>query len=146
MISSNGPLVPQSRKQYLQFGIILLCIICVLPTRLFWKSHKWRFPSLYQQPPQDHTTHSRHAINTTAECRYFPEALAQLVHDLQNRPEQFALRDWSLAILGALEPQLTPEQEEWGNRSVSDFKDFLRHIIEDRRAPFAAGRFHVRRE
>jgi cytochrome P450 len=50
------------------------------------------------------------------------------------RSERGPLRDWSLAILGALEPQLTPEQEEWGNRSVSDFKDFLRHIIEDRRA------------
>ncbi|MCX8955627.1 cytochrome P450, partial [Ruegeria sp. NA] len=34
------------------------------------------------------------------------------------RSERGPLRDWSLAILGALEPQLTPEQEEWGNRSV----------------------------
>ncbi|GGE57013.1 cytochrome P450 [Actibacterium pelagium] len=50
------------------------------------------------------------------------------------RDERGPLRDWSLAILGALEPQLTPEQEEWGNRSVADFKAFLRHIIEDRRA------------
>ncbi len=50
------------------------------------------------------------------------------------RSERGPLRDWSLAILGALEPKLTPEQEEWGNRSVSDFKDFLRHIVEDRRA------------
>ena len=50
------------------------------------------------------------------------------------RSERGPLRDWSLAILGALEPQLTPEQEEWGNRSVSDFKDYLRHVTEDRRA------------
>ncbi len=50
------------------------------------------------------------------------------------RSERGPLRDWSLAILGALEPKLTPEQEEWGNRSVYDFKDFLRHIVEDRRA------------
>ncbi len=50
------------------------------------------------------------------------------------RSERGPLRDWSLAILGALEPKLTPEQEEWGNRSVSDFKDFLRHIVDDRRA------------
>ncbi|NOE20141.1 cytochrome P450 [Ruegeria atlantica] len=50
------------------------------------------------------------------------------------RSERGPLRDWSLAILGALEPQLTPEQEEWGNRSVSDFKDYLRHVIVDRRA------------
>ncbi len=44
------------------------------------------------------------------------------------------LREWSLAILGALEPQLTPEQEDWGNRSVAEFKSFLRQIIDDRRA------------
>ncbi len=50
------------------------------------------------------------------------------------RSEREPLRDWSLAILGALEPQLTLEQEEWGNRAVSEFKEFLRHIIEDRRA------------
>ncbi|WP_299355176.1 cytochrome P450 [uncultured Shimia sp.] len=44
------------------------------------------------------------------------------------------LRDWSLAILGALEPALTPEQEALGNQSVTDFKIFLRDIIEDRNA------------
>ncbi|WP_372885823.1 cytochrome P450 [Shimia sp.] len=44
------------------------------------------------------------------------------------------LRDWSLAILGALEPRLTPEQEALGNQSVVDFKAFLRGIIEDRKA------------
>lgn len=48
--------------------------------------------------------------------------------------ERGPLRDWSLAILGALEPQLTQEQEDWGNQSVADFKAFLRHIIDDRRA------------
>jgi cytochrome P450 len=31
------------------------------------------------------------------------------------------LRGWSLAILGALEPRLTPEQETLGNQSVRDF-------------------------
>ncbi|MCA0928115.1 cytochrome P450 [Ruegeria profundi] len=50
------------------------------------------------------------------------------------RSERGPLRDWSLAILGALEPELTPEQEEWGNRAVSEFKAFLRHIIDDRRS------------
>src|SRR5438105_6839390 len=35
------------------------------------------------------------------------------------------LRGWSLAILGALEPKLTPEQETLGNRSVSDFTAYL---------------------
>ena len=50
------------------------------------------------------------------------------------RSERGPLRDWSLAILGALEPQLTPEQEEWGNRAVLEFKAFLRQIVDDRRA------------
>ncbi len=44
------------------------------------------------------------------------------------------LRDWSLAILGALEPKLTKEQLDWGNNSVTAFLEFLRVIIEDRRA------------
>ncbi|MCY6380605.1 cytochrome P450 [Hoeflea prorocentri] len=44
------------------------------------------------------------------------------------------LRDWSLAILGALEPVLTPQQHEEGNRAVSDFVDLLRTIITERRA------------
>ncbi|WP_170762955.1 cytochrome P450 [Ruegeria lacuscaerulensis] len=50
------------------------------------------------------------------------------------RNERGPLRDWSLAILGALEPKLTTEQKEWGNRSVTEFKTFLRYIVEDRRA------------
>ncbi len=44
------------------------------------------------------------------------------------------LRDWSLAILGALEPRLTPEQEALGNQSVSDFTAYLRELVRDRRA------------
>lgn len=50
------------------------------------------------------------------------------------RSERGPLRDWSLAILGALEPKLTREQEEWGNRSVAEFKAFLQDIVDDRRA------------
>lgn len=49
------------------------------------------------------------------------------------RDQRGPLRDWSLAILGALEPQLTPEQEARGNQAVLDFVDFLREIVEDRR-------------
>ena len=44
------------------------------------------------------------------------------------------LRDWSLAILGALEPALTPAQEAWGNQSVLDFTAYLRGLVADRRA------------
>jgi cytochrome P450 len=43
------------------------------------------------------------------------------------------LRDWSLAILGALEPKLTPEQEELGNRSVNEFTSYLKTLVTERR-------------
>ncbi len=43
------------------------------------------------------------------------------------------LRAWSLAILGALEPKLTPEQEALGNRSVTEFTDYLKTLVADRR-------------
>ncbi len=43
------------------------------------------------------------------------------------------LRGWSLAILGALEPKLTPEQEALGNRSVVEFTDYLKTLVADRR-------------
>ncbi|HEU4987563.1 MAG TPA: cytochrome P450 [Rhizobiaceae bacterium] len=47
--------------------------------------------------------------------------------------ERGPLRDWSLAILGALEPVLNDEQQERGNRSVTDFKAFLKEIADERR-------------
>ena len=43
------------------------------------------------------------------------------------------LRGWSLAILGALEPRLTPEQEALGNRSVAEFTAYLRNLVAQRR-------------
>ncbi len=43
------------------------------------------------------------------------------------------LRGWSLAILGALEPALTPEQEALGHRSVSEFLAYLRDLVAERR-------------
>ena len=48
--------------------------------------------------------------------------------------ERAPLRDWSLAILGALEPVLTPEQEARGNRAVVEFSDYLRDLVARRRA------------
>jgi cytochrome P450 len=44
------------------------------------------------------------------------------------------LRGWSLAILGALEPTLTPAQMDLGNRSVTEFCAYLRGLVADRRA------------
>jgi cytochrome P450 len=49
------------------------------------------------------------------------------------REERAPLRHWSLAILGALEPKLTREQEDAGNRSVREFTDYLRVLVAQRR-------------
>ena len=48
--------------------------------------------------------------------------------------ERGPLRDWSLAILGALEPMPSPEQVERGNRAVTDFKAYLGDLAAKRRA------------
>lgn len=47
--------------------------------------------------------------------------------------ERGPLRDWSLAILGALEPFLTPEQQGRGETAVQDFLDYLRKLVTERR-------------
>jgi hypothetical protein len=58
----------------------------------------------------------------------------QLVGDMLGVPEaeRRPLREWSLAILGALEPVLTAEQLERGNRAVDEFKAYLGDLIERR--------------
>jgi cytochrome P450 len=43
------------------------------------------------------------------------------------------LRGWSLAILGALEPVLTPQRADLGNRAVRDFAAYLETLIAERR-------------
>src|SRR5438046_2664831 len=50
------------------------------------------------------------------------------------REERGPLREWSLAILGALEPVLTEEQRERGERAVAGFLDYLRRLVAERRA------------
>jgi len=50
------------------------------------------------------------------------------------KADRSPLRDWSLAILGALEPTLSPEVERRGNDAVSDFSAYLETLIADRRA------------
>ncbi len=47
--------------------------------------------------------------------------------------ERGPLRAWSLAILGALEPTLTPAMEAEGNQAVRDFLDYLRVLVAERR-------------
>lgn len=49
------------------------------------------------------------------------------------RAEREPLRNWSLAILGALEPTLTPDQEKRGNEAVVEFVDYLRTLVAERR-------------
>jgi cytochrome P450 len=55
----------------------------------------------------------------------------QLIGDLLGIPddERGPLRDWSLAILGALEPVLSQAQFDAGNRAVAEFKAYLQDII-----------------
>jgi cytochrome P450 len=47
--------------------------------------------------------------------------------------ERNPLRAWSLAILGALEPTLTPEQHARGNEAVEQFGEYLKTLIAERR-------------
>jgi cytochrome P450 len=50
------------------------------------------------------------------------------------RDERGPLRDWSLAILGALEPVISEEQRERGEQAVAGFIDYLHGLVADRRA------------
>jgi len=55
----------------------------------------------------------------------------QLIGDMLGIPQdqRGPLRDWSLAILGALEPVLSPAQFERGIKAVDEFKAYLRELI-----------------
>lgn len=54
--------------------------------------------------------------------------------------ERGPLRNWSLAILGALEPAPNDDALAWGDRSVEEFSDFLaRHIERFRKGKLAGG-------
>ncbi|MEQ8393820.1 cytochrome P450 [Thalassobaculum sp.] len=63
----------------------------------------------------------------------------QVIGDLLAIPmdERGPLRDWSLAILGALEPRLSDEQLVRGHRAVSEFTAYLDQLIADRRRDLA---------
>jgi cytochrome P450 len=49
------------------------------------------------------------------------------------RAERSPLRGWSVAILSGLEPTLTRQMLETGNRAVTEFVSFLENLIRDRR-------------
>src|SRR5436309_229242 len=50
------------------------------------------------------------------------------------RDEREPLRDWSLAILGALEPVISADVFARGNKAVKDFLSYLEILVERRRA------------
>jgi cytochrome P450 len=58
----------------------------------------------------------------------------QLIGDMLGVPEdeRGPLRGWSLAILGALEPVLSPEQFQRGATAVEEFKTYLTDLVERR--------------
>ncbi|WP_406644355.1 cytochrome P450 [Aliisedimentitalea scapharcae] len=60
----------------------------------------------------------------------------QIIGNLLDIPieERGPLRDWSLAILGALEPSLSEAQLERGHTAVREFKVYLQDLIARRRA------------
>ncbi len=59
--------------------------------------------------------------------------------------ERAHLRRWSLAILGALEPAISPEQARIGNEAVGEFMAYLRELIAYRRRRPAPERYNVLR-
>jgi cytochrome P450 len=80
------------------------------------------------------------AIEAKGRCELIGDFAAaipvEVIGNLLDVPhdERVPLRDWSLAILGALEPVLTPEQSVRGNRAVSEFIAYLEGLVADRRA------------
>ena len=59
----------------------------------------------------------------------------EVIGNLLNIPhaDRAPLRAWSLAILGALEPKLSLEQEARGNQAVTDFSAYLQTLVAQRR-------------
>lgn len=60
----------------------------------------------------------------------------EVIGNLLDVPQQERgpLRDWSLAILGALEPVIGPDVFARGNKAVKDFLAYLEILVERRRA------------
>ncbi|MGB0960324.1 MAG: cytochrome P450 [Halocynthiibacter sp.] len=58
----------------------------------------------------------------------------QIIGNMFDMPmeDRAPLRDWSLAILGALEPSLTQEQLDTGNKAVAEFKAYLKTLVAQR--------------
>ena len=59
----------------------------------------------------------------------------EVIGNLLNIPhdERDPLRDWSLAILGALEPKISDAQAQCGDKAVAEFLEYLKLLVADRR-------------
>ena len=59
-----------------------------------------------------------------------------VIGNMFNMPldERGPLREWSLAILGALEPVLSKQQFDAGNTAVVEFKAYLKNLADERRS------------
>jgi cytochrome P450 len=59
----------------------------------------------------------------------------EIIGNLLNIPhaDRTPLRGWSLAILGALEPRLSSQQQALGDAGVAEFSDYLRGLVAQRR-------------
>jgi cytochrome P450 len=59
----------------------------------------------------------------------------EVIGNLLNIPhyERGPLRDWSFAILGALEPKISVDQAQRGNTAVAEFLEYLKVLVADRR-------------
>ncbi len=73
------------------------------------------------------------------ECDFIADFAAQIpIEVIGNllcipKPERSPLRGWSTAILSGLEPRLTPQMLEAGNRAVVEFIDYLKTLVRERR-------------
>ncbi|CUI02158.1 cytochrome P450 [Leisingera aquaemixtae] len=85
----------------------------------------------------DHLLHTMADLDEADLIEDFAASIPiQIIGNLLDVPmaERGPLRDWSLAILGALEPVLSAEQLAAGHRAVEEFKAYLSGLIARRRA------------
>lgn len=76
-----------------------------------------------------------HKPNVDLISDYAAQIPIQIIGNLFDMPQadREPLRDWSLAILGALEPSISDEQQRLGNQAVSHFTHYLKDLVADRR-------------
>lgn len=79
------------------------------------------------------------AIAAKGQCELIEDFAAsipiEVIGNLLDVPhdERAPLRDWSLAILGALEPVVSPDVAARGNKAVTDFLAYLKTLVARRR-------------